>query len=212
MAYPTSADTFPTITSGTYQDDVGFEADVLLNRAFAAIVALEAKAGNGASTPVANALWRGTGTGTSAWGQLTDADVTPGALSIASLAGGISAGYVTTATTAGPTTTSGTLVDLAQMSLSFTTAGGYLIIGFSGTFASSSAGATVAADLVINGSPIQRREGVSATANATFCLSHAFLTSVGAASIGIKIQWLTTAGTATANGVERMLYALELRR
>src|SRR5690606_11545670 len=40
-----------------------------------AIKALEGKVGTGASTPAANQILRGTGTGTSAWGGLTSAQL-----------------------------------------------------------------------------------------------------------------------------------------
>ncbi|NBW16052.1 MAG: hypothetical protein EBR82_49525, partial [Caulobacteraceae bacterium] len=40
-----------------------------------AIIAIETKIGTGASTPTANTVMRGTGTGTSAYGQIVNADV-----------------------------------------------------------------------------------------------------------------------------------------
>ena len=40
-----------------------------------AIIAMQTKIGTGSSTPTANTVWRGTGTGTSGWGQIVNADV-----------------------------------------------------------------------------------------------------------------------------------------
>jgi hypothetical protein len=53
-----------------------------------AAVAIEAKIGTGASTPVANRVLRGSGTGTSAWSQVALATDVSGTLPLASLATG----------------------------------------------------------------------------------------------------------------------------
>lgn len=59
MAYPTSADTDAALTAAAP------------SVAFAAIEALEAKVGTGASTPTAGTVLAGTGTGTSAWSTVS---------------------------------------------------------------------------------------------------------------------------------------------
>ena len=56
------------------------------------VIALETKVGSGASTPSANTVLRGTGAGTSAFGQIVNADIDPTAAipySKLSLTGGI---------------------------------------------------------------------------------------------------------------------------
>ena len=68
--YPGSLDTStqqPSPSSSTEMDDSGFEHDVVHANHSGAIIAVETKVGTGASTPVANSVLGGTGSGTSAW-------------------------------------------------------------------------------------------------------------------------------------------------
>ena len=68
--YPGSLDTStqqPSPTASTEMDDSGFEHDVVHTNHSGAIIAVETKVGTGASTPVANSVLGGTGSGTSAW-------------------------------------------------------------------------------------------------------------------------------------------------
>jgi hypothetical protein len=78
--YPTSLDSLPDPTNAIYEDDDGFEIDLILQKHNAILEALEGKAGTGASTATANTVLRGTGAGATAFGQLVAADVTAGAL------------------------------------------------------------------------------------------------------------------------------------
>lgn len=74
--YPSSADdgtTLPDPSAGDFQNSPSHSS--LHGNANGAIKALEAKVGTGATTPTANTLLRGTGTGTSAWGSLTSAQL-----------------------------------------------------------------------------------------------------------------------------------------
>jgi hypothetical protein len=74
--YPASADngtTLPNPTSSSTQASPDHAS--LHSNANDAIKALEAKVGTGASTPVVSTLLFGTGTGTSAWTQLTSAQL-----------------------------------------------------------------------------------------------------------------------------------------
>uniref|UniRef100_A0A6M3IIK2 Tail protein n=1 Tax=viral metagenome TaxID=1070528 RepID=A0A6M3IIK2_9ZZZZ len=64
MAFPTSLDSFSTKTSGQVV------AESHVNDLQTAIVSTETKIGTGASTATANKVFRGTGTGTSAWAQV----------------------------------------------------------------------------------------------------------------------------------------------
>jgi len=76
MNFPTGIDdgtTLPNPIAGSFTDAP--DHAVLHSTENDAIKAIEAKTGIGASTPVANTLLKGTGTGTSAWGTLTSANV-----------------------------------------------------------------------------------------------------------------------------------------
>ena len=71
-SFPTSLDTAggtlrTDIASTTDMNASGFEHDELHVNVHGAALALEAKVGTGASTPVADAVFMGTGTGTSGW-------------------------------------------------------------------------------------------------------------------------------------------------
>ena len=68
--YPGSLDTStqqPSPSASTEMDDSGFEHDVVHANHSGAIIAVETKVGTGASTPVANSVLGGTGSGTSGW-------------------------------------------------------------------------------------------------------------------------------------------------
>ena len=68
--YPGSLDTStqqPSPSASTEMDDSGFEHDVVHANHSGAIIAVETKVGTGASTPVADSVLGGTGSGTSAW-------------------------------------------------------------------------------------------------------------------------------------------------
>lgn len=65
--FPSSLDSLANPTSSTFTDDTGYFLDVVISTLNDIAEALEAKLGTGASTPIANSVLRGTGTGTSAW-------------------------------------------------------------------------------------------------------------------------------------------------
>lgn len=68
--FPTSLDSLPTnLSTSTYEDDVGFEHDIIHNNVNGAVNAVEAKVGTGSSTPTNNTVLRGNGAGTSTWAQ-----------------------------------------------------------------------------------------------------------------------------------------------
>lgn len=71
MAYPTS---IPSNTDPTASNKLSSPSHSQLHQSHnAEIVAIETKIGTSSSTPTANTLLKGTGTGTSAWGTLTSA-------------------------------------------------------------------------------------------------------------------------------------------
>lgn len=115
--------------------------------------------------------------------------------------------------TNGPTTTSGTYVDLTDMSITMITNDSPVEIIFTGTFSHSTAGPRVNVILDIDGTDktASGRRTESAVADGTFGLSLNWLENLSAGSHTFKIQWLTTAATATAYGIERVLTVKELK-
>lgn len=79
-SYPAALDALANPIGTTTQDTPGFlHADQHTN-ANDAIEAIEAKVGTGASTATANTVLRGTGAGTTAYGQIVAGDITAGAV------------------------------------------------------------------------------------------------------------------------------------
>jgi hypothetical protein len=87
-----------------------------LNQILADLIAVETKIGTGASTAAANTVLRGTGSGTTAFGQIVSGDITDGtivaadisssaAIAATQLAAGASNAFTTTPTVASLTTT-----------------------------------------------------------------------------------------------------------
>jgi hypothetical protein len=98
--YPTSADdstSLPNPAAGNAPSSPSHSS--LHSNANDAIKAIEGKLGTGASTPTANTLMRGTGTGTSSWSALTSAQL---AASLTDETGSGSAVFATTPTLVTP--------------------------------------------------------------------------------------------------------------
>lgn len=146
MAFPTS---IPSNTDPASNNTLNSPSHSQLHQSHdAEVVAIETKIGTGASTPTASKLFRGTGTGTSSWGQLvlstdvataTSADLR-GVLSDETGTGaavfGTSPTIVTPALTTGgtwtgsPTLTTPTIADLTNVQHTHAnTAGGGLLNG-----------------------------------------------------------------------------------
>lgn len=84
--YPSSLDSLANPTATTKRNDSGFEHHLQHSDANDILEALETKLGTGASTPSANTVLRGTGAGTTAYGQIVAADITPGIVTVMRLA------------------------------------------------------------------------------------------------------------------------------
>lgn len=216
MAYPTTTETFPTLGTGTYQDDSGVQADVLLNQLMRAVEVLTQKVGTGSSTPINARVLRGTGTGTAAWQQIQDSDITDATISTAKLvANAVAQVTAVNGSTSGPTTTSGSAVDLAEMTRTInpTTAGSCVRMDFSGEFQNSSAGQIVGIDFVVDGANSMRRQMQAPVANQTFLMSASItITGLSAGSHTFKMQWLVGGGTGLAVATNRRLEVTEFKK
>lgn len=73
--YPASLDSLPDPTNAIYEDDDGFEIDLLLQKHNAILEALEFKLGTGADLVAANELLVGSGAGATHFRKLLNADV-----------------------------------------------------------------------------------------------------------------------------------------
>jgi len=143
-SYPSSLDTTTNLPVASALSGVELDGDGDANKVHSnlhgvvseAIVAIEGKIGTGASTPVANRVLRGTGTGTSAWAQANLTTDVTGTLPVAN--GGTGATALTNLITLGTHTTGNYLATLANATNGGTT------IANSG---SETAAATVALNL-----------------------------------------------------------------
>lgn len=117
-------------------------------------------------------------------------------------------------TTANPTTTSGIYVDLPEMTVTLTTAGGDLLVWCNGAFLHNTLSATTTLALSLDGAAeVAIREFSEMVANNIFqmvCM-HRF-TGVSAASHTVKGRWQTGAGQATARSTERSILVMEVKR
>lgn len=78
--YPASLDSLPDPTNAIYEDDDGFEIDLLLQKHNAILEALEAKLGIGNDPAAANEVLVGSGAGATHFRQILAADITAGAV------------------------------------------------------------------------------------------------------------------------------------
>lgn len=65
--WPTSLDSLANPSESTYVDDTGFFLDEVIARIHDLLELMEVRFGTGASTPIANSVYVGTGTGTTAY-------------------------------------------------------------------------------------------------------------------------------------------------
>lgn len=114
--------------------------------------------------------------------------------------------------TSNPTTNSGTLADLAEMTVTLTTRGGNLECTFEGTVSHTTATSVITCAYVLDAGAAVGSRGIVAAVNGgsfQIILSHLF-TSVSAGSHTVKVQWSTSAATATAVGGNRELIVREV--
>ncbi len=113
-----------------------------------------------------------------------------------------------------PTTTSGTYVDMTDMSVTLTTTGGDLLVWFAGTIQNSTSGQGVKAALSLDGAAeVNGATFVTAAANqqASLALVHRFA-APSSASHTVKVRWFVSGGTGTAVGTDRSVVMQEVKR
>lgn len=132
----------------------------------------------------------------------------------------IAAGAVTqratdSAVTANPTTASTTYVDLPDMAITVTTAGGDLLVWGQCDMALGTAGGnSVTLALKLDGNAETNATIIQPPTAAFSCpmAVMALFTGVGAGSHTVKMRWLTSGATATANGTRRQMQLMEVKR
>lgn len=108
---------------------------------------------------------------------------------------------ITTATTSGPTTTSGTFVDLPEMTITFTlTVITNVLVWFSGMFSHTTLGQQIAIGVVLDGGGAVLIAAINAKNppnNGEMINGNYMFPNVGVGTHTIKIQWSTQAATAS---------------
>jgi hypothetical protein len=203
-AYPGALDAFANPTSTTKRNAAGFEHADMHADTNDATEAVETKLGTGASTPAANTVLRGTGAGTTAYGQVATGDVAANAVTQLGAA---------TGSTSGPTTTSASYADLANMSVTLTAVGGDLVCHFSGSFFNTNAfNADIGLSLDGAAEVAVRTVSLAAGSLASVVAITYVFAGVSAASHTVKVRWKTGGGTLTALGTQRDLTVWERKR
>lgn len=203
VGYPGAVHAFNKPGPTTYRDDPGFELDVLVTQLEEVAEQLQIKLGISASTPAANQVLRGTGAGSSAFGQIQTADLVANAVTQAGMSSAFFAG-TTTSASSGPVTNSdvplttqanGVVLAWAYASLSHSTAGKFVWLGVNVDGAAPAA------------------EAVTVLVNAAQQLQLAVFYRFAGLSAGAHIfraTWRTDAPTATM--YTGLLTALELKK
>lgn len=148
--------------------------------------------------------------GTIATGDLADGSVTTAKLAANAVSQALSANVVTS----GPTTSSTTLVDMPDMSISITTTGGGLLIWAMATLRPDTLNGVATLALDIDGAATgPTAQGSAAVASNVICLSLAHrIAAPTAAAHTIKLRWSISAGSVLAFFTYRSLVVEEIRR
>jgi hypothetical protein len=201
-----------------------------------AIEAIETKLGTGTGAPPASAaVLRRTGTGASGWGQIVAGDITNDTITATQIAlnaitsseladnavdtAAIVANAVTQSAfavgaTPSPTTTTASYADLPDMAAALTTTGGDLIAVFVGAFLHTDATRAAVIALSLDGATEVSAFAlnVPAAGKVFMAVTMRRFTGVSAASHTVKARWLTDAATLSANGTDRYLLLVELKK
>jgi hypothetical protein len=206
MTYPLTIISDAALTSSDKQGTSTPTHRTRHNNLVADLTAVETKVGTGTSTPAANQVLRGTGAGTSAFGQVQTGDLAANAVTQAGFAQGA----------ADATTTSTSFVDIADLSVTLTTTGGPLLV-------------IMTLPAQINIASVLMSFGVKLDSGSTFAteaLSKAssgaedvitflhYFTGVSAGSHTVTGRWAADAGGHTLKSLStlRKLLVIELKR
>lgn len=189
--YPTSVQALASPGSGTYQDDTGFELDVVVTTTNDTVEAVQTKVGIGSSnqSPVASRVLGADGSGTSSWRQVATADLVANAITQATLASSLSGN-----------TTSTSYVDITGAAPSLTTTGGdLLVIAVLCVANSAASNASYFALKLDAASEVGEVVTSAAVNNGQFVQTIVWrFTGVSAASHTVKGRFKVSAGTSTA--------------
>ena len=208
VLYPGAFHTMNKPGAATFEDEPGYELDVLVSQLGELAEAVQTKLGLGTSAPGATAaVLRRTAAGASAWGQVVVGDIANNALSQFQNA---------TPTTSSPTTTApaSTVVAMPQMSVSLTLAGGgVLVVLYEAILQCNTLAQVSVLDLYVNGGQVSRREIGCKVANAADHVGGFYVVAGSTGSVmTIELRWGVTGGTLLSPLNERALTILEVKR
>lgn len=215
--WPASLDSLPDPTQATYEDDDGFEIDLLLQLHNAILEKLESKAGISESSaqdsPVADTVLASSTTGKSKWRKIVSADITDGTIATADMAAnavtqsGIASGVSTSAST-----TSTSLVDMTDMSVTLTTGGGDLLVFFMGQASASAGSLNSQFGLRLDSGADSFVFLYNLTTVVGGVATMGRFTGVAAGSHTVKARYCINSGTVSMWQAHRTLIVVELKR
>lgn len=220
MATPTTLPTTPDAVPGNLLPDmhgVGTSHSEGTNEMIADILQAWTKLGISASTPTANTVLRGTGTGTTAYGKIVSGDITDGTIDTVDLAANaVTQSARAVGSTSGPTIAVNTYANIPEMTCTLTTVGGNVEINFQGSVSNSAANSTTIFGVSQGGAAPPAASEImfgEPTNNLVFPVAITYLiTGLAAGTYTWTIQWKTDSGTATMNTTRRMMSAKEFKR
>lgn len=207
--FPTSLDSLSNPTATTKRNDPGFELHTVISTLNDIVELLESKLGitdsPASNSPLASTVLTSLANGKSGWATIITAMLAANAVTQTALAIG---------STGSPTTTSTSPVDLTDMTATLTTVGGQLLCLAVVVSSNGTAGSFNEFQFVLDGSSSAGKISQKFTAANDWHVGviATRYTGVSAASHTVKVQWNATTGTATAQGVQRYLIVVELKR
>lgn len=200
--YPASVQALASPGSGTYQDDSGFELDVVVTTVNDTVEAVQTKLGIGSSnqSPVASRIMGADGTGTSSWRQVATADIAANAITQSAVAASPSGN-----------TTATSYADITSGSATLSTVGGDLLAIAVLCAANSAAGNATYLALSLDAAAEVGEEVFTAGVNNgqfVLCVVRKFA-APSAASHTIKMRWKVSAGTTTIYSGHLLIFELK---
>lgn len=148
-------------------------------------------------------------------GTIATADLADGTVTTAKVAAGaVTQSGLAVGSSSGPTTTSTSYVDLADLAVTLTTGGGDLLVWASGSFQNSGAVTPQYLALALDGAA-EVAEQLATVAGAGYAVHlhcvHRF-SGVSPGAHTVKARWKVGGNTGTAFGTDRTLLVLEVKR